>query len=613
MMQQISKIFPLPLFLYAIAGLLLCVGIYFIIRILQKKRKIESRLVTLQKSELETQTKKAEAAHKNIRVISEIGREITSNLSLEKIVLTIYKHVNELMDASVIVAGVFDEDKNRFYFYGAKKKTKVFPFIYKEIDSQFSLSKLCYAKQESILIGDCVNEITKYFPNIDRLKHLKVSASMIYTPLTTKKNRIGVFSVQSSNRHKFTAYHLDILKSLAIYIGIAIENSEAYSKIEAQNEVLNTQKKEILLQSNELKKQHNELQLLNATKDKFFSIVAHDLRTPFGTLINMSSSINENFADYETSFIQDRLSDIENSSRDAHQLLENLLEWARSQTNQISITPEQYNLHKLISTCIAPLTSTADHKHIDINNLVDANTKIFVDKNTFSTVIRNLISNALKFTPIEGQILIEVRTNLRHLELRISDSGVGIKPENLTKIFNIANGMTTRGTSQEKGSGLGLILCKEFVEKNGGTISAESVENKGSTFIITMPVRNIIPSRTDSFSKEFILTKKNKKSSKKDVVKRQRTNKEQKIDIDKVVLDKISEFQTIAINLLITRRIRDIQKFANELLLFSSKNRFLSLVNYSKKLKQKTDEFDIEQINVLLQQFEKLTNDITNN
>ena len=172
----------------------------------------------------------------------------------------------------------------------------------------------------------------------------------------------------------------------------------------------------------------------------------------------------------------------------AYDLLENLLTWARTQTDEIQINKEELNLKKLVATSISTLLPNAASKNISVINKVQAELIISIDENTALTFIRNLVSNAIKFTHKGGHVTIDSHLNEDNIRLHISDTGVGMSPEVIANLFQIDKGISTKGTNNEMGTGLGLILCKEFIERNGGSIIVKSEVNTGSEFIITLPL-----------------------------------------------------------------------------------------------------------------------------
>ena len=230
-----------------------------------------------------------------------------------------------------------------------------------------------------------------------------------------------------------------------------------------------------------------QLKELNATKDKFFSIIAHDLRSPFNAILGFSNLLVEQMKSREYEGIEEYAGVIHNSSHRAMDLLINLLEWSRSQTGRIEFNPEYVEMGSLIKEVTALLNDTAQQKSITIFRESPDTLSVFVDKAMISTVLRNLISNAIKFTHPGGTIVISAEQNPDKLLVTVSDNGIGIKKETIDKLFLIEESYSTAGTQNEKGSGLGLLLCKEFILKHKGKIWVESELGKGSKFRFTLP------------------------------------------------------------------------------------------------------------------------------
>jgi PAS domain S-box-containing protein len=235
-------------------------------------------------------------------------------------------------------------------------------------------------------------------------------------------------------------------------------------------------------------KSEQQLRELNATKDKFFSIIAHDLKNPFNDLMGFTQLLAMNIDKYDKPKIGQFANIIHHSSKLAYNLLENLLDWSRSQTGTLKFKPEKFNVNHIIEENIELLESTAHNKNIQIYSEFDTEINAFADKNMARTIIRNLISNAIKYTKQGGYININSHSNKNFCEISISDNGIGISEKNISKIFKIDESFSTTGTEREKGTGLGLILCKEFVEKNRGKLWVKSEPDKGSTFTFTLPL-----------------------------------------------------------------------------------------------------------------------------
>jgi signal transduction histidine kinase/ligand-binding sensor domain-containing protein len=232
----------------------------------------------------------------------------------------------------------------------------------------------------------------------------------------------------------------------------------------------------------------DELNELSSSKDKFFSIIAHDLRNPFNTIIGFSEILKEEIKTGNPAKNEEYAALINTSAVQTLRLLENLLEWANSQTGKIKFTPEPIRLSVLLNEESGMLHDMAAGKGIELKSSVSENVIILADKNMLKTILRNLISNAIKFTHIDGKVEVDAIIKNKSAEISVSDNGIGMTKETMAKIFRIDVNHSTRGTQNEKGTGLGLFLCKEFVEKHGGEIWVESESGKGSIFRFTIPL-----------------------------------------------------------------------------------------------------------------------------
>ncbi|MGE5683269.1 MAG: PAS domain S-box protein [Bacillota bacterium] len=240
-----------------------------------------------------------------------------------------------------------------------------------------------------------------------------------------------------------------------------------------------------------LERNAKELSELNASKDKLFSVVAHDLRSPFSSLLGFSEFLTQNIDELSDDEIKDFSLRIYNSLKKVLKLVENLLEWARLQSGKFEFTPIDFELGELIRDVIDINQVTSARKNIQVVfNDNNDHINVYADKNSIETVIRNLLSNAIKFSEHDSKVEIAINCYSSHAEVSIKDYGIGISSEDITKLFKIDSNYTRPGTAKEKGTGLGLILCREFVEKNGGKIWVESQPGSGSTFRFTIPKKN---------------------------------------------------------------------------------------------------------------------------
>ncbi len=235
-----------------------------------------------------------------------------------------------------------------------------------------------------------------------------------------------------------------------------------------------------------LKEANEELKILNDTKDKFFSIIAHDLRRPFQTLLSYSELLTQEIESLSQEEIIQFSKVLNENLNSLFGLLENLLNWSMMQRNMLEYKPAKLDLYDLVNKIIGILSKGAAEKNISLSNNVETGTPVYADIDMLRSIMQNLIINAIKFTKAEGRIIVSSANKEGNVEVSVQDNGVGIEPEKISRLFNFGSKFTTDGTAGEKGTGLGLPLCKEFIERNGGKVWVESEVGKGSKFRFTL-------------------------------------------------------------------------------------------------------------------------------
>jgi len=259
----------------------------------------------------------------------------------------------------------------------------------------------------------------------------------------------------------------------------------AFTALGMQNVEVNRQKEELALQKEEIDKKNKELEELNNTKDKFFSIIAHDLKSPIASFAAFTEVLTNYYEDLSSEEVKFIASDLSQSVNNLNQLTDNLLTWARLQMRMVEPEPKNLSLKPIIEEIVIQLNQIAETKHIQIQ-VEPYDHSVYADENYLRFALRNFISNAIKFTNPGGGIIVGTRKKNRMIHVSVSDTGIGMKEEVLKTIFDPNVKKNFRGTAGEKGTGLGLILCKEFVEKSGGQIWVVSQEGKGSIFTFSL-------------------------------------------------------------------------------------------------------------------------------
>jgi two-component system sensor histidine kinase/response regulator len=385
------------------------------------------------------------------------------------------------IDDEVIVLDSLKEqlqnEYNNYMIEGAESGEEAMEIINELLEDKIELP---------VVIADYIMPVMKGDKLLEKIHNLIPETKNIL--LTGQANVEGVSNaVNKANLYRFIEKPWE-KEDLILTVKEALRSYNQEKTILKQNveliELNTNLEKKVELRTKELKE-------LNATKDKFFSIIAHDLKNPFNTLMGFSELLATNINSYKRNKIEEFINIIFQTSKNTFLLLENLLEWARSQTGSLELAPSVVDIYELVDENIDLVYNNATSKKLELINNIPRNAEVFADPNMIHTVIRNLLSNAIKYTKTGGKIEISSKTKNSYIEITVSDSGIGIKPENLKKLFRIDENFTTKGTADETGTGLGLILCKEFVQKNGGEIWVKSTYGKGSEFTIKLRIKKL--------------------------------------------------------------------------------------------------------------------------
>lgn len=403
--------------------------------------------------------------------------EISERIGLIRTVTQNYKTMSELMAARGNYSRAYDL-QNRFIFL---------------VDSISS-----YDSQRRMLEIQLIYEHERKDRELEIVKKTQQISSLS-------------FEKQILQRNFLLAAIILVLALLFLLYNRYLSIIKTNKQLEIQKEKISETNQKLLLLNRDLMKQKqkvDELNLMlketnqkllesekhlintNRTKDKFFSIISHDLRNPFASIVSFSRILKREIHELSHDEINELALELDKSVLKINNLLENLLQWSRAQTGKIDYRPEYIALKDIINENINLFSGNSREKEIQIKDGIGDDLVVFADMNMTNTVVRNLLSNALKYTRIGGTIELSSSIDSGKVYVSVADNGVGINPENLKKLFRIDTLHTTFGTSDEKGSGLGLLLCKEFIEKQGGEISLESTEGEGTTFTFSLPLEN---------------------------------------------------------------------------------------------------------------------------
>jgi signal transduction histidine kinase len=396
---------------------------------------------------------------------NQVGQQVTSLLKLDELLSAVVEAIQTKFGYYFVGVWLFNEARERLILQtglGRDQRQSVASGWSIEMDPSSSI--VAWVAQHGQAYRD---ENVGAGAKFRFAGALPETRSEIALPLHVGCEIIGVLDIHSDQMAGFDDEDQQVLQTLTNQIAIAIRNVRLYEME----------------------------QKLNRDKDKFFSIISHDLRGPFNGLMGYTQLMAEKIEILNTQDIQQMSRDIYGVAKATFQLLENLLTWSQLQRGRIEYKPGSLELSELAETTTTLLQKTARTKQIRLEQTIEEGLNIYADKYMIDTVIRNLTSNALKFTPEGGQVTLSAQTNglssdlegTQWVEVSISDTGVGLSQEDINKLFKIEVYHTTQGTAQEKGTGLGLILCQEMVEKNGGRIWVESELGKGSVFKFTVP------------------------------------------------------------------------------------------------------------------------------
>lgn len=414
------------------------------------------------------------------------------------------------------------------YLLIGQKLTKILTGAEKLIPAKFVLTEKDEKLEPSKNLVKLSGRNNNYFVNFEPKISLKeISNKTFYTsfllqitiitiaflivfPIYTRKGIKKFEQVIDDQTKELNSQLLELQESRHIIEKKAIELLDANRKLEYSERILEEQKLELknyveelheskdlveenaaeLIQLNfKLEESESQLIELNKRKDKFFSIISHDLRGPFGGLTGLIAFLKDDFNNQSDKDKYEIISTIDDACSNLTALLENLLNWANSQIGSNDIEKENFDINLLTLDIISLYSNNSKSKNIKIENRLKDDSFVFADRNMMDTILRNLINNAIKFTDENGKIIIDSFSDESNFILTIEDNGIGITKDNLNKIFEFDNPIKSVGTSGEPGTGLGLALCKELINKNNGKIWVESEYEKGSKFFISVPIR----------------------------------------------------------------------------------------------------------------------------
>ncbi len=472
-----------------------------------------------QRREVELQKENVELAHRNISVLSEIGREMTATLDLETIMLTVYRHVHQLMDARIFGIGFYREETHEIEFpFAMEQGVRILPYS-RSADDPNQFAVWCLKHRREVFINDLYAEYDSYVSdaaiaslNVAPLEDGTDSAlplSMMYAPLIVKERVLGLLCVQSVEKNAYRRVHMDMLQTLAAHAAVALDNAGAYRQLEETQAQLLEQEKQVRLQTDELALANRTLQdndeglrlakqkAEDATRQKseFLANMSHEMRTPLAGVIGMLG-----FALRDALLQTNTREQILRGQANAQSLLtliNDLLDFSKIEAGKLTIENIDFSLTTSLESVASLFEEQAAAHSVDFGIELADDLPQFVlgDPTRLRQVLVNLVGNAFKFTD-SGSVKVAVARvagagdpdGVNRIAFSVRDSGIGIAPEALARLFQKFEQADSTTTRRYGGTGLGLAICRQLVGLMGGEISVDSVEGQGSTFSFVLPL-----------------------------------------------------------------------------------------------------------------------------
>lgn len=424
------------------------------------------------------------------KCLYQISESVNTVESVQMLYERLHKIIMDLMPADNFYIAVYDD----------KTELLSFPYFVDQYDTTpeprelgRGLTEYVLRTGKDLLVDERVDLDLRARGEVDMVG--EPTKIWLGVPMKIGNKTTGVIVVQDyENEKTYAERERKILVFVSEQIALAIEKKRTEEELKRFNrelqeskELLEERTQELDTLNKYLSDSENMLKEINDSKDKFFSIVAHDLKSPFNGLLGFTKILLEDFDELPPEMLRGYIANIYTTAKNVYTLIENLLEWSRIQTGKMDFSPVKMDLFDEVKYTVELLNNNAKNKNISLVGNVPEGTIVCVDNNMIHSVMQNLISNALKFTREGGLVEIISRDAGDFVEVTIADNGIGIKESDLWKLFRIDVQHTTQGTAKEKGTGLGLILVKELIEKHGGKIWAESTEGVGTKFIFTLP------------------------------------------------------------------------------------------------------------------------------
>ncbi len=442
-----------------------------------KTKKLEA-----QKSEILTKNEALKQQYENLELLSKIGRDIIANITVESLLESVYKKLNSLMDASIMGFGIYRSEKRIIEFPKIITSDKNVDQVKISFDEKYCFAVECLKDNKEIIINNFEEEFVNKPEYWNPPLKGQESASIVFIPLLYNNQPLGVLTVQSPQANAYNEYHVNILRNVAIYANIALENANAYENIQVHRNELSKANKDIVRQKREIEDNNQKLIELNNEKSSIIGIVAHDLKNPLTSAFTMANILKSESENLDEEQIQ-CLNIIEKSINRMNDMINRLLDIRKIEDKISELKLEKVNLRKVIKDVNNNLSNEINRKQINLS--IEAEELYAqVDPDYAVQVFENLLSNAIKFSPPQKEVKVILAKDDGKARAEIIDEGPGLTDDDKKKIFGKFQRLSAKPTGGEQSTGLGLSIVKKYVEAMNGKVWCESEQGKGANFIV---------------------------------------------------------------------------------------------------------------------------------
>lgn len=464
-------------------GFIIVVILIGILFYFYKKQRNNNKELALKNIEIARTAKSLKKSYRDLELLSEAGKDITSNLTFSKITKNVWRNIDALIGTDFYGIGIYDEHKDVLIFKGAREDGKALATFEIPIEPDCYLAASCFHESKEIFVNDVNLEYRQHISRPKAVKFGNTANSVIYFPLMSNGKANGVITMQRREKNSFTDYHFRLLRNLSVYANIALQNAGVFEELAIKSRRLKLANQSITNQKQQIEKQNEDLIQLDHEKNHLIGIVAHDLRSPLSSVMGIINLIKmEKGALSEGSsgeYIQMMLTSLNRMT----DLITRILDLHKIESREININLERTNLADILKEIYNTFVDRAEEKKIQLK-LEASDAYSEVDQAYTMQIFENLVSNAIKFSPRYKEVHIRLVEKGPYTQIQIVDDGPGISDSDKKKLFGRFQRLTAKPTAGEQSVGLGLSIVKKFVDMMDGEIWCESQIGQGSTFIV---------------------------------------------------------------------------------------------------------------------------------